>query len=175
MRCSRWDFCTGLLAVFPLEAAQPSGVGCPVPVQGLLAMRDQAVLAAELQKLVLKIFWSATYMGIPALLLQEAQFVGWMTSLLEAVKQPVPQVGPMGSQKGCTSCAADLTSDSQALHVQFAAPYTRQAAMLHHRRLSHEHNTELCASVLSTQPLLVGAERLDLVLVLTNGRRIGLG
>ena len=49
---------------------------------------------AELQKLVLKIFWSATYMGIPALLLQEAQFVGWMTSLLEAVKQPVPQVCP---------------------------------------------------------------------------------
>ena len=71
-------------------------------MQSLLAMRDQAVLAAELQKLVLKIFWSATYMGIPALLLQEAQFVGWMTSLLEAVKQPVPQVGPMGSQKGCT-------------------------------------------------------------------------
>jgi len=49
---------------------------------------------AELQKLVLKIFWSATYMGIPALLLQESQFVGWMTSLLEAVKQPVPQVCP---------------------------------------------------------------------------------
>ena len=70
-------------------------------MQSLLAMRDQAVLAAELQKLVLKIFWSATYMGIPALLLQEAQFVGWMTSLLEAVKQPVPQVSPMGSQKGC--------------------------------------------------------------------------
>ena len=82
---------------------------CPVPAQGLLAMRDQAVFAAELQKLVLKIFWSATYMGIPALLLQEAQFVGWMTSLLEAVKQPVRQVGPMGSQKGCTSCAAGLT------------------------------------------------------------------
>ena len=69
-------------------------------MQSLLAMRDQAVLAAELQKLVLKIFWSATYMGIPALLLQEAQFVGWMTSLLEAVKQPVPQVSPMGSQTG---------------------------------------------------------------------------
>ena len=83
---------------------------CLVLMQSLLAMRDQAVLAAELQKLVLKIFWSATYMGIPALLLQEAQFVGWMTSLLEAVKQPVPQVGPMGSQKGCTSCAVGLNS-----------------------------------------------------------------
>lgn len=61
-------------------------------LQGLLAVKSPAVVAAELTKLVLKIFWSATYMGIPALLLQEPQFVGWMTSLLEAVKQPVPQV-----------------------------------------------------------------------------------
>ena len=84
--------------------------GRPLSVQGLLAMHDQAVFAAELQKLVLKIFWSATYMGIPALLLQEAQFVGWMTSLLEAVKQPVPQVCPVGSQDGCMSCAAGPSS-----------------------------------------------------------------
>ena len=60
--------------------------------QNLLASKSPAVEIAELQKLVLKIFWSATYMGIPALLLQEPQFVGWMTSLLQAVKQPVPQV-----------------------------------------------------------------------------------
>ena len=53
--------------------------------------------AAELQKLVLKIFWSATYMGIPALLLQEPQFIGWMTSLLQAVQQLVPQVRMAGS------------------------------------------------------------------------------
>ena len=63
-------------------------------VQSLLASESPAVEVAELQKLVLKIFWSATYMGIPALLLQEPQFVGWMTSLLQAVKQPVPQVRP---------------------------------------------------------------------------------
>ena len=56
--------------------------------------------AAELQKLVLKIFWSATYMGIPTLLLQEPQFVGWMTSLLQAVQQPVPQVRMAGSFDG---------------------------------------------------------------------------
>ena len=61
-------------------------------LQSLLASKSPAVEVAELQKLVLKIFWSATYMGIPALLLQEPQFVGWMTSLLQAVKQPVPQV-----------------------------------------------------------------------------------
>lgn len=61
-------------------------------MQSLLASKSSAVEVAELEKLVLKIFWSATYMGIPALLLQEPQFVGWMTSLLQAVKQPVPQV-----------------------------------------------------------------------------------
>ena len=66
-------------------------------VQSLLASKSPAVEIAELQKLVLKIFWSATYMGIPALLLQEPQFVGWMTSLLQAVKQPVPQVLAAGS------------------------------------------------------------------------------
>jgi hypothetical protein len=50
------------------------------------------VEVAELQKLVCKTFWSATYMGIPSLLLQDEQFTGWMTCLLEAVQRPVPQV-----------------------------------------------------------------------------------
>ena len=68
--------------------------------QGLLASQSAAVEAAELQKLVLKIFWSATYMGIPTLLLQEPQFVGWMTSLLQAVQQPMPQVRLAGSFDG---------------------------------------------------------------------------
>lgn len=47
---------------------------------------------AELQKLVMKVFWSATYIAIPPLLLQEAQFIGWLECLLEAVRRPVPQV-----------------------------------------------------------------------------------
>ncbi len=60
--------------------------------QGLLSAASAALEVAELQKLVCKIFWSTTYMGIPRLLLQEAQFTGWMTCLLQAVQQPVPQV-----------------------------------------------------------------------------------
>ena len=40
----------------------------------------------------MKVFWSATYIAIPPLLLQEAQFTGWLECLLEAVRRPVPQV-----------------------------------------------------------------------------------
>lgn len=63
-----------------------------MPVKGLLASETQSLEVAELQKLVCKTFWSATYMGIPSMLLQDAQFTGWMTCLLEAVQRPVPQV-----------------------------------------------------------------------------------
>ena len=62
--------------------------------QGLLATDSAAVEYAELLKLVCKVFWSTTYMGIPPLLLQEAQFTGWMTCLLQAVQRPVPKVSP---------------------------------------------------------------------------------
>ena len=61
-------------------------------LQGLLASESAALEVAELQKLVCKVFWSTTYMGIPPLLLQEAQFSGWMSCLLQAVQRPVPQV-----------------------------------------------------------------------------------
>ena len=60
--------------------------------QGLLAAESAALEVAELQKLVMKVFWSATYIAIPPLLLQEAQFTGWLECLLEAVRRPVPQV-----------------------------------------------------------------------------------
>ena len=60
--------------------------------KALLAAEGAALEVAELQKLVMKIFWSATYIAIPPLLLQEAQFVGWLECLLEAVRRPVPQV-----------------------------------------------------------------------------------
>ncbi|BDA47636.1 Importin-7 [Coccomyxa sp. Obi] len=61
--------------------------------QGLLATDSAALEYAELLKLVCKVFWSTTYMGIPPLLLQEAQFTGWMTCLLQAVQRPVPTEG----------------------------------------------------------------------------------
>ena len=60
-------------------------------------------------KLVCKVFWSTTYMGIPPLLLQEAQFTGWMTCLLQAVQRPVPQVCFL-------SCAIVRNSDRCKLH-----------------------------------------------------------
>ncbi|EIE23737.1 ARM repeat-containing protein [Coccomyxa subellipsoidea C-169] len=61
--------------------------------QGLLASESASLEVAELLKLVCKVFWSTTYMGIPPLLLQEAQFTGWLTCLLQAVQRPVPQEG----------------------------------------------------------------------------------
>ncbi|GFH09662.1 ARM repeat-containing protein [Haematococcus lacustris] len=42
-------------------------------------------------KLVLKCFWSATYMAPPDLLLQPEHFRGWMAALLAAVHQDLPE------------------------------------------------------------------------------------
>eukprot|EP00955_Chlamydomonas_euryale_P043241 352541-Chlamydomonas_euryale.AAC.5 len=50
----------------------------------------RALQVAMLIKLVCKIFWSCTYMEIPDVLLQDAQFVGWMQCLLAFATQPVP-------------------------------------------------------------------------------------
>lgn len=47
---------------------------------------------AEVLKLICKVFWSATWMGIPDILLQESQFVGWMTGFHKLLVKPVPQV-----------------------------------------------------------------------------------
>ena len=45
----------------------------------------------------MKVFWSATYIAIPPLLLQEAQFTGWLECLLEVVRRPAPQVSARSS------------------------------------------------------------------------------
>jgi hypothetical protein len=47
---------------------------------------------AEFLKLVLKIFWSATYMGIPDIMLTEQHFTGWLGCLHQAITMPVPTV-----------------------------------------------------------------------------------
>ena len=49
-------------------------------------------------KLCLKIFWSATYMEVPALLLQPEPFAGWMTALHTLVVRPVPTVSGVPSE-----------------------------------------------------------------------------
>eukprot|EP00798_Chlamydomonas_sp_ICE-L_P030407 gene30407-35412_t len=58
--------------------------------QALLASPEGTPDVAEYMKLVCKTFWSATYMGIPDILTQQEQFVGWMTCLHSAVTKPVP-------------------------------------------------------------------------------------
>lgn len=56
----------------------------------LLATDSPSPDLAQLLKLVCKIFWSTTYMDIPALLVQEEQFVGWMGGLHALMLKPVP-------------------------------------------------------------------------------------
>ena len=52
---------------------------------------------AELLKLVLKTFWSATFMGVPAVLLRSDQFNGWTSCFLELIRRPVPQARPLSA------------------------------------------------------------------------------
>uniref|UniRef100_A0A7R9YU85 Importin N-terminal domain-containing protein n=1 Tax=Chlamydomonas euryale TaxID=1486919 RepID=A0A7R9YU85_9CHLO len=59
-------------------------------LQQLLLNTSGSNQVAMLIKLVCKIFWSCTYMEIPDVLLQDAQFVGWMQCLLAFATQPVP-------------------------------------------------------------------------------------
>ena len=86
------NFSTSEFKAYKFSGIKRESVGW----QGLLATDSAAVEYAELLKLVCKVFWSTTYMGIPPLLLQEAQFTGWMTCLLQAVQRPVPRVSPSG-------------------------------------------------------------------------------
>lgn len=57
----------------------------------LLTAPQQTPEVATYIKLVAKVFWSTTYMGIPDLLLQPEMFNGWMTALLTAVGQQLPE------------------------------------------------------------------------------------
>ncbi|PSC72993.1 importin beta-like SAD2 [Micractinium conductrix] len=58
--------------------------------QMLLAMDSHSPELAELLKLVCKTFWSATYMSIPSILNQEAQFAGWMGCFHALMVKPLP-------------------------------------------------------------------------------------
>lgn len=62
----------------------------------LLAAPPASSEVPELVKLVCKIFWSATYMGIPTILVERTQFVEWMTCFHTAISQPVPAVRTRG-------------------------------------------------------------------------------
>ena len=75
----------------------------------LLGMDSSAPELAELLKLVCKTFWSATYMAIPAILNQEAQFAGWMACLHALMVKPLPLVRPRGVDcRWCSAAAVPL-------------------------------------------------------------------
>lgn len=59
-----------------------------------MASESAAPEMAEYLKLICKIFWSTTYMGIPDTLLQPPQFLGWMEAIRALLLRPVPLVGP---------------------------------------------------------------------------------
>lgn len=46
----------------------------------------------EFIKLICKVFWSATFMGIPELLVQQEHFQGWMMAFHTALRKPLPWV-----------------------------------------------------------------------------------
>ena len=71
-------------------------------VQGLL-QSGAAPEVAELLKLICKAFWSATYMGIPDTLLQQDQFVGWMTCIHALMEMPIPKVSSLRGFVLCTT------------------------------------------------------------------------
>ncbi len=49
-----------------------------------------ALQVAEFVKLICKVFWSATFMAVPPILLQQEQFSGWMMALHSAMRRPLP-------------------------------------------------------------------------------------
>ncbi|GAX74708.1 hypothetical protein CEUSTIGMA_g2156.t1 [Chlamydomonas eustigma] len=57
----------------------------------LMATQVETNRIAEFIKLVFKIFWSCTYMEVPAVLLQPDQFVGWMQCLHSFITRLMPQ------------------------------------------------------------------------------------
>ena len=59
-------------------------------VQGLLQQPGRSLEVAELVKLTLKVFWSATYLDIPPLLQQPPVFHDWMSVLAGVVEMPLP-------------------------------------------------------------------------------------
>jgi hypothetical protein len=61
-------------------------------LQQLQANPSPSPQVALHSKLVLKVFWSSTFMGVPDVLLQQDQFAGWLTCLHHALTTRVPTV-----------------------------------------------------------------------------------
>lgn len=65
-------------------------------LQQLQANPSPSPQVALHSKLVLKVFWSSTFMGVPDVLLQQDQFAGWLTCLHHALTTRVPTVSRGG-------------------------------------------------------------------------------
>ena len=79
-------------------------------VQQLLASKATSLEVAELLKLAFKTFWSAMYMGVPKVMLQQDQFVGWMTCLHTLLTRPVPQAKPVCPITECCPCPTSAST-----------------------------------------------------------------
>jgi hypothetical protein len=76
----------------------------------LLVLRQ----VAEFMKLICKVFWSATFMSVPELLLQTEQFSGWMMALHQAMRRELPWVSrtdlPYPAAAYCSTCLLFMTA-----------------------------------------------------------------
>lgn len=59
--------------------------------ESLISTESPSLDLAEMLKLVCKSFWSATYMDMPPLMLDQRYFGGWMTALHRLLLKPVPR------------------------------------------------------------------------------------
>jgi hypothetical protein len=57
-----------------------------------LAALCRVLQVPEFIKLICKVFWSATFMTIPQLLVQQEHFQGWMMAFHTAMRKPLPWV-----------------------------------------------------------------------------------
>jgi hypothetical protein len=78
----------------PLDAAVAAAFGPLLALlQALLANPSPSPDLAEMIKLCLKCYWSATYMEVPAALAGGAAFEGWMAAIHGALERPPPAEG----------------------------------------------------------------------------------
>ena len=110
--------CCHCIARQSAEARLSPGGPC---VQQLLASKGTSLEVAELLKLAFKTFWSAMYMGVPKVMLQQDQFVGWMTCLHTLLTRPVPQATPACPITACCPCPTSASTAASGCSAETTA------------------------------------------------------
>ena len=103
--------------------------------QNLVATNSTALDVAELIKLCLKTFWSATWMEAPPILLQPEQFGGWMMVLHTLLVRPVPEVRKVRVYRKSLAQAGSLGRPCQRRALLIKPPQ----AMFHNSSLVSYH------------------------------------